>query len=277
MFLTTDIGSQMNTIIEKLIVSGIDLGGRILGAIIIFVVGKLLISWANKLFAKILVKRKVEVGVQTFLKSMVNILLLVMLGLAIIGKLGIELTGFAALLASAGVAIGMALSGHLQNFAGGIIVLVFRPYKVGDYIEAATGASGTVQEIQIFHTVLVSTDNKVIYAPNGAMSNAVVTNYSHKDVRRVDFSFGVEYGEDYQRVQQILSEIIAADKRIMTSPAPFIELGSLGQSSVNITVRVWVNAADYWNVYFSMNQTVYTTFNKEGINFPYPQLTIHQA
>lgn len=277
MFLTTDIGSQMNTIIEKLIVSGIDLGGRILGAIIIFVVGKLLISWANKLFAKILVKRKVEAGVQTFLKSMVNILLLVMLGLAIIGKLGIELTGFAALLASAGVAIGMALSGHLQNFAGGIIVLVFRPYKVGDYIEAATGASGTVQEIQIFHTVLVSTDNKVIYAPNGAMSNAVVTNYSHKDVRRVDFSFGVEYGEDYQRVQQILSEIIAADKRIMTFPAPFIELGSLGQSSVNITMRVWVNAADYWNVYFSMNQTVYTTFNKEGINFPYPQLTIHQA
>ena len=277
MTLTTDFSAQLDTVIGKLIDLGVDLGGRILGALIIFIIGKFLISWANKLFAKLLIKRKVDAGVQTFLKSMVSLLLYVMLGLAVIGKLGIELTGFAALLASAGVAIGMALSGNLQNFAGGIIILVFRPYKVGDYIEASTGASGTVQEIQIFHTVLVTPDNKVVYAPNGAMSNAVVTNYSHKEVRRVDFSFGVEYGTDFDRVQAVLNSIIAADNRILSTPAPFIELGQLADSSVNITVRVWTKASDYWGVFFDMNKTVYATFNKEGIEFPFPQLTVHSV
>lgn len=277
MTLTTDFSAQLDTVIGKLIDLGVDLGGRILGALIIFIIGKLLISWANKLFAKLLIKRKVDTGVQTFLKSMVSLLLYVMLGLAVIGKLGIELTGFAALLASAGVAIGMALSGNLQNFAGGIIILVFRPYKVGDYIEASTGASGTVQEIQIFHTVLVTGDNKVVYAPNGAMSNAVVTNYSHKEVRRVDFNFGVEYGTDFDRVQAVLNSIIAADNRILSTPAPFIELGQLADSSVNITVRVWTKASDYWGVFFDMNKTVYATFNKEGIEFPFPQLTVHSV
>lgn len=277
MILTADLSTQLNTVIEKLIASGIELGERILGALIIFIIGKILVNWANKLFAKLLVKQKVDVGVQTFLKSMVSLLLYVMLGLAVIGKLGVELTGFAALLASAGVAIGMALSGNLQNFAGGIIILVFRPYKVGDYIEADTGASGTVQEIQIFHTVLVTGDNKVVYAPNGAMSNAVVTNYSHKEVRRVDFSFGVEYGTDFDRVQAVLKQIIAADERILSTPAPFIELGQLADSSVNITVRVWTKASDYWGVHFDMNKTVYATFNKEGIEFPFPQLTVHSV
>jgi len=277
MILTVEIGTQLNEIVSKLIASGIDLGERILGALVIFIVGKFLVNWANKLLAKVLAKRKVEAGVQTFLKSMANILLMIMLGLAVIGRLGIELTGFAALLASAGVAIGMALSGNLQNFAGGIIILLFRPYKVGDYIEANTGASGTVQEIQIFHTVLVTPDNKVVYAPNGAMSNAVVTNYSHKEVRRVDFNFGVEYGTDFEHVQAILKKLIGADKRILTTPEPFIELGQLADSSVNITVRVWVNASDYWGVYFDMNKAVYTTFNNEGIEFPFPQLTVHQA
>ena len=277
MTLTTDFSAQLDTVIGKLIDLGVDLGGRILGALIIFIIGKFLINWANKLFAKLLIKRKVDAGVQTFLKSMVSLLLYVMLGLAVIGKLGIELTGFAALLASAGVAIGMALSGNLQNFAGGIIILVFRPYKVGDYIEASTGASGTVQEIQIFHTVLVTGDNKVVYAPNGAMSNAVVTNYSHKEVRRVDFSFGVEYGTDFDRVQAVLNGIIAADNRILSTPAPFIELGQLADSSVNITVRVWTKASDYWGVFFDMNKTVYATFNKEGIEFPFPQLTVHSV
>ncbi len=277
MTLTTDFSAQLDTVIRKLIDLGVDLGGRILGALIIFIIGKFLINWANKLFAKLLIKRKVDTGVQTFLKSMVSLLLYVMLGLAVIGKLGIELTGFAALLASAGVAIGMALSGNLQNFAGGIIILVFRPYKVGDYIEASTGASGTVQEIQIFHTVLVTPDNKVVYAPNGAMSNAVVTNYSHKEVRRVDFSFGVEYGTDFDRVQAVLNSIIAADNRILSTPVPFIELGQLADSSVNITVRVWTKASDYWGVFFDMNKTVYATFNKEGIEFPFPQLTVHSV
>ena len=275
--LTSNYTTQINEVLSKLLDSGIELGWRILGAIVIFLVGKLIVNWANKLFAKLLVKQKVEPGVQTFLKSLVNILLLIMLGLAVIGKLGIELTGFAALLASAGVAVGMALSGQLQNFAGGIIILVFRPYKVGDYIESDNGASGTVQEIQIFHTVLVTPDNKVVYAPNGSMSNAICTNYSHMDERRLDFVVNIEYGEDYNKVEGVIREILAADERILKTPAPFIELGKLSESSVDITVRVWVKASDYWAVHFQTNQNIYKTFNECGISFPYSQIVVHQG
>ena len=268
---------QINEAINKLIDGSINLGGKILGALIIFIIGKFIVNWINKLFAAMLQKRKVDASIQSFLKSIVNITLLVMLFLAVIGQLGIELTSFAALLASVGVAVGMALSGNLSNFAGGVIILVFRPYKVGDYIEASTGATGTVTDIQIFHTVLTTPDNKVIFAPNGAMSGAVVTNYSRKDTRRVDFSFGVEYGTDFNQAKSIIMEVINQDGRILKDPAPFVELGALADSSVNITVRVWVNAADYWGVNFDMNKNVYATFNEKGISFPFPQLTVHQA
>ena len=234
-------------------------------------------NWLNKLFSKLLQRRNVDESIQGFLKSMVNILLLVMLILAVIGKLGIELTGFAALLASAGVAIGMALSGNLSNFAGGVIILIFRPYKVGDYIESSTGASGTVKEIQIFHTILTSSDNKTIYVPNGSMSSAVITNFNKLGTRRIDFSFGVEYGSDFNKVREVIMSVIAADERILQTPAPFVELGALADSSVNITVRVWAKSSDYLVVYFDMNKNIYTTFNEKGISFPYPQLTIHQA
>ena len=277
MFSTTITSEMVNDFIAKALNAGIDLGGRILAALIIFIIGKFLINWANRLFATMLQKRKVDASIQSFLKSIVNITLLVMLFLVVIGKLGIELTSFAALLASVGVAVGMALSGNLSNFAGGVIILVFRPYKVGDYIEASTGASGTVTDIQIFHTVLTTPDNKVIFAPNGAMSGAVVTNYSRKDTRRLDFTFGVEYGTDFNQAKAIILEIINKDNRIMKDPAPFIELGALADSSVNITVRVWVNASDYWAVNFDMNKNVYATFNEKGISFPFPQLTVHQA
>lgn len=272
------ITSEMvNEFIAKALNSCIDLGGRILAALIIFIIGKLIVNWINRLFAKMLERRKVDASIQSFLKSIVNITLMVLLFLAVIGKLGIELTSFAALLASAGVAIGMALSGNLSNFAGGVIILVFRPYKVGDYIEASTGASGTVTDIQIFHTVLTTPDNRIVFAPNGAMSGAVVTNYSRKDTRRVDFSFGVEYGTDFELAKSTIMEVISKDSRILKDPAPFIELGALAESSVNITVRVWVNAADYWGVNFDMNKNVYATFNEKGISFPFPQLTVHQA
>ena len=277
MFSTTITSEMVNEFIAKALNASIDLGGRILAALIIFIIGKILVNWANKLFAKMLEKRKVEPSIQSFLKSIVNITLLVLLFLAVIGKLGIELTSFAALLASAGVAVGMALSGNLSNFAGGVIILVFRPYKVGDYIEASTGAAGTVTDIQIFHTVLTTPDNKLIFAPNGAMSGAVVTNYSRKDTRRVDFLFGVEYGTDFNQAKSIIMEVINKDSRILKDPAPFVELGALADSSVNITVRVWVNAADYWAVNFDMNKNVYATFNEKGISFPFPQLTVHQA
>ena len=277
MFLNVNIAEQINGVVTNLLDSGVELGQRILAAIVIFVVGKFIVTWLNKLFAKLLERRKVEAGVQSFLKSMVNILLLLMLGIAVVSKLGIEITGFAALIASAGVTIGMALSGNLQNFAGGVIVLLFRPYKVGDYIESSTGASGTVMEIQIFHTVLKTPDNKVIFAPNGNMSNSVVTNYSQESTRRVDLSFSMEYGEDYKRVEKVLKDLIAADSRILTTPEPFVRLGEMADSSVNITVRLWVNAADYWNVHFDMKEAVYTTFTKEGISIPYPQMVVHQA
>jgi small conductance mechanosensitive channel len=277
MFSTTITSEMVNEFIAKALNASIDLGGRILAALIIFIIGKILVNWANKLFAKMLEKRKVEPSIQSFLKSIVNITLLVLLFLAVIGKLGIELTSFAALLASAGVAVGMALSGNLSNFAGGVIILVFRPYKVGDYIEASTGAAGTVTDIQIFHTVLTTPDNKVVFAPNGAMSGAVVTNYSRKDTRRVDFLFGVEYGTDFNQAKSIIMEVINKDSRILKDPAPFVELGALADSSVNITVRVWVNATDYWAVNFDMNKNVYATFNEKGISFPFPQLTVHQA
>lgn len=277
MFLNVNIAEQINGVVTNLLDSGVELGQRILAAIVIFVVGKFIVTWLNKLFAKLLERRNIEAGVQSFLKSMVNILLLLMLGIAVVSKLGIEITGFAALIASAGVTIGMALSGNLQNFAGGVIVLLFRPYKVGDYIESSTGASGTVMEIQIFHTVLKTPDNKVIFAPNGNMSNSVVTNYSQESTRRVDLSFSMEYGEDYKRVEKVLKDLIAADSRILTTPEPFVRLGEMADSSVNITVRLWVNAADYWNVHFDMKEAVYTTFTKEGISIPYPQMVVHQA
>ena len=268
---------QINEVINKLINGSIDLGGRILAALIIFFIGKYLINWANKLFAKMLQNRNVDASIQGFLRSIVNITLLVMLFLAVIGKLGIELTSFAALLASVGVAVGMALSGNLSNFAGGVIILVFRPYKVGDYIETSTGASGKVTDIQIFHTVLTTSDNKVVFAPNGTMSSAVVTNYNRKETRRLQFTFGVEYGTDFEVAKSVLLDIINQDSRILKNPEPFIAVGELADSSVNIIVRVWVNSDDYWNVNFDMNKNVYATFNEKGISFPFPQLTVHQA
>ncbi len=277
MFSTTITSEMVNEFIAKALNASIDLGGRILAALIIFIIGKFLINWANKLFATMLQKRKVDASIQSFLKSIVNITLLVLLFLAVIGKLGIELTSFAALLASVGVAVGMALSGNLSNFAGGVIILVFRPYKVGDYIEASTGAAGTVTDIQIFHTVLTTPDNQTIFIPNGPLSSNVIKNYSTQDLRRVDWSFGVDYGTDYEKVKAVIEKLIAADSRILKDPAHFIALGALADSSVNITVRAWVKSADYWGVFFDMNKIVYETFNKEGIEFPFPQLTVHQG
>lgn len=272
----TESQTSFSQVLDKLISFGMDAGKDILVAILIYVIGRFIIKHIDKLFSRLLKKRNVEASVQTFLKSFLRIMLNLILAFAIISKLGVETTSFAALLASAGVAIGMALSGNLSNFAGGLIILLFKPFKVGDYIEGS-GVSGSVQEIQIFHTILVTPDNRVIYAPNGALSSSAVTNYSKKELRRVDFTFGVEYNEDFDRVKATIEKVIAADTRILKEPSPTIELGALSASSVDITVRVWVKASDYWNVFFYMNKTVYATFNKEGIGFPFPQLTVHQS
>ena len=268
--------SKLQYLVEKMMGWGVDIGGRIISAAIIYFIGRILISLIKKFIAKVLVKRNIDAGIQSFVRSLVNILLTVLLVVAVIGKLGIETTSFAALLASAGVAIGMALSGNLQNFAGGLVILFLRPYKVGDWIESQ-GVSGTVREIQIFHTILTTADNKVIYIPNGALSSGTVINYSKEDTRRVDWVIGVEYGEDYDKVEETVRRIIAADKRILNTPEPFLALHALADSSVNVVIRVWVKSQDYWGVYFDMNRIIYSEFNKEGISFPFPQLTVHQA
>ena len=254
----------------------VTLGVTLLKALLVFIVGRLVISLLNRLVRKILSRRNIDPSVKTFVGSLVNVLLIVLLAVSIVAILGIETTSFAALLASAGVAVGMALSGNLSNFAGGLIILLFKPFKVGDYIEGQ-GESGTVREIQIFHTILTTPDNKVVYIPNGALSGGAITNYSREPLRRVDWTFGVDYGEDYQKVKGVITSIIARDARILQEPVPFVALHALADRSVNVVVRVWVASADYWDVYFDINQAVYETFNREGIDFPFPQLTVHQA
>lgn len=267
---------KLSVISQQLLDFAVRAGERILIAVIVYIVGRFLISILNKFVGRLLDRRKIDVTIKTFVRSLVNILLTILLIISVVGALGVETTSFAALLASAGVAVGLALSGNLQNFAGGLIVLLFKPYKVGDLIESQ-GVTGTVKEIQIFHTILVTGDNKVIYIPNGAMSSGVVTNYSNQDLRRVEWIVGIDYGEDYEKVQQVVSEILTADKRILTEPAPFVALHALDASSVNVIARVWVKTEDYWGVYFDINKAIYETFNEKGINFPYPQLTVHQG
>lgn len=265
---------KIDLLVRKLIEFCITAGRHILIAAIIFIVGRLLISFINRIVANMLSRRHIDASVQTFLRSLVKILLTVLLIVSVIGALGINTTSFAALLASAGVAIGMALSGNLQNFAGGLVILLFKPYRVGDWIEAQ-GVQGTVKEIQIFHTVLTMSDNKVVYIPNGSMSTAVVINYSRNDSRRLEWTIGIDYGEDVTRAQKAIEKALGTDARILTDPAPFIAVTALADSSVNLVVRAWVKTADYWPVYHETLRRIYDTFNSEGINFPYPQQTVH--
>lgn len=266
--------ANFDKLLEKLLDMSITAGKHILAAAVVFFLGRILVRFLNNLFAKMLGRRKIDVGVQSFLRSAVNILLTVLLVVSVIGALGISTTSFAALLASAGVAIGMALSGNLQNFAGGLVILLFKPYKVGDWIEAQ-GVQGRVSEIQIFHTILTMVDNKVVYIPNGSMSTAVVINYTRNDTRRVEWTIGVDYGEDVERVRTAIRGVIDADARILADPAPFVAVGALADSSVNIVVRVWTRQEDYWAVFHETYQKIYAEFNRLGIDFPFPQQTVH--
>lgn len=272
-----ETGTKLSRVLDSLVEQGAALGWTLIKALLVFIVGRFLISMINKLVQRVLLKRNIDPSIKTFVGSLIHIILMILLIVSVVGALGVQTASFAALLASAGVAIGMALSGNLSNFAGGLIILIFKPYKVGDFIEAQN-LSGTVREIQIFHTVLTTTDNKVIYIPNGSLSSSAVINYSYQQVRRIDWTFGVEYGTDYAKVKGVLEEILAKDERILQEPAaPFIAMSQLADSSVNYVVRVWVNSPDYWNVYYDITRIVYERFNAEGIGFPFPQLTIHQA
>ena len=267
---------NLEQVIQQVITFCVDAGKSILLAAVIFIAGRFLISVINRLVAQMMERRKIDATIQSFLRSFINILLTILLLISVVSALGVNTTSFAALLASAGVAVGMALSGNLQNLAGGLIILLFKPYKVGDFVDAQ-GVSGTVKEIQIFHTVLVTPDNKIIYVPNGSLSSGSVTNYSLSQLRRVDWTVGVEYGTEIEKVRQTVLDLIKKDGRILTEPAPFIALSALADSSVNITIRVWVKNEDYWGVFFDMNQNIYEVFNREGISFPFPQVTVHQA
>ena len=271
------LASGNSEYLSELARKGVDLaieGGKsILIAVVIFFVGKLLISFVNRMVDHMMQRRKIEPTIQTFLKSLLNVLMMILLGITVISALGVNTTSFAALLASAGVAVGMALSGNLQNLAGGIVILLFRPYKVGDYIEAL-GTGGVVNAIQIFHTIILTVDNKKVYLPNGAMSSGNITNFSSEETRRVDFTVGVEYGEDSERVRRVLLELFAAEERILQEPAPVVFVKELAASSVNFTARVWVRTPDYWDVFFEMSERIYCEFNKRGISFPFQTITL---
>lgn len=266
---------EFSQIIQQLTTLGIEAGKSILLAVLIFVVGRYIVKFINRIVAGMMERRHMDPTIQSFLRSFINVLLTTLLVITTVSALGINTTSFAALLASAGVAVGMALSGNLQNLAGGIILLLFKPYKVGDFIEGQ-GVSGTVKEIQIFHTIILTADNKQIYVPNGALSSGSVTNYSSQPLRRVDITVGVEYGTEVDTVKQALEEILKADSRIMSAPAPFIALSNLADSSVDFTIRVWVGVADYWPVHFDLKRAIYEEFNRRGIGFPFPQVQIHQ-
>lgn len=267
---------RLELIVQQFLDWGINAGKSIIVAVLVFIVGRFLVSLLNRLVAGMLERRHVEATIQTFLKSFVNIMLTILLIISVVGALGVNTTSFAALLASAGVAVGMALSGNLQNLAGGLIILLFKPYKVGDWVEAQ-GTSGTVKEIQIFHTLLTTGDNKVVYIPNGAMSSGIITNFSRNELRRVEWIIGVEYGDDIDRIIETVREVVNNDKRIQPTPEPTVVLYALSASSVDICIRAWTTTAEYWNVYFDMNRSIYEEFNKRGIDFPFPQLTVHQS
>ena len=267
---------RLEKMINSLVEQGSHLGWTIIKAILVFIVGRFVIQMINKLVRRILTKRDFDPSVKTFVGSLVNVTLMILLIISVVGALGVQTTSFAALLASAGVAVGMALSGNLSNFAGGLIILLFKPYKVGDYIESQ-GVGGTVREIQIFYTILLTADNKNIYIPNGSLSSGVVTNIGREPTRRVEWTFGVDYGSDYEHVKRVIESVLAQDARILNEPAPFIALSALADSSVNVVVRAWVKSPDYWGVYFDTNKAIYATFNAQGIGFPFPQLTVHQA
>ena len=266
--------TQIDLLLDRLLEFGISAGKHILIAAIVYAIGRAIIGIINRVVARLLNRQHIDPSVQTFLRSMIKILLTILLIISVIGALGINTTSFAALLASAGVAVGMALSGHLQNFAGGLVILLFKPYKVGDWIEAQ-GVQGCVKEIQIFHTVLVQADNKVVYVPNGSMSTAVVVNYSRLDTRRVEWTIGIDYGEDVDKARAAILEALGREPLILADPEPTVALGALADSSVNLTVRVWTKTGDYWPVFNNGYRLIYDAFNAKGINFPYPNQTVH--
>ncbi|WP_245593039.1 mechanosensitive ion channel family protein [Crocinitomix catalasitica] len=261
---------DMSTIWDKLI----EYGTSLIFAVAILVIGFMITKKVTKMFSKMLKKKEFDASLSGFLISMVSVILKVLVVLTALGQLGIEMTSFIAIIGAAGLAIGMAFSGTLGNFAGGIMILIFRPYKVGDYIKAQ-GEEGIVQQIQIFNTIILTVDNKTIIVPNGAMANGNMTNFTEQPIRRVDFTVGIAYGDDYDKAKAVLERFIKEDDNIIQDQANFIGLGTLADSSVNITLRVWTKTENYWDVFFKMNEKIYKQFGTEGLNIPFPQMDVH--
>ena len=262
-------------LLVELINKAVSFGLKVLAALLIYTIGIWLIRKFRSMLGKIFQRKETDATIASFVQSIAGIAMTIVLIIITIGVLGIDTTSFAALLAGGGMAIGMALNGTVQNFAGGIMILIFKPFKAGDYIESQ-GYSGTVSEVTITSTKLVTTDNRVIIIPNGLMSNGIINNFSNQTKRRVDLTVDVEYGSSSETVKTVLMKLIEEETRVINEPAaPFIALSALKDSSVQFTIRIWVNADDYWGVYFDMTEKIYNELPKHGIQFPFPQLDVN--
>ncbi len=253
---------------------GMEYGLKLIAAIVVFLIGKMVANWVKKLVARVMNKGGLDPIIVGFTSSIAYIAMMAFVIVAALGQLGIQTTSFIAILGAAGLAIGLALQGSLANFAAGFLMIIFRPFKVGDYIEGG-GVSGTVQAIHIFTTTLTTPDNKTIIVPNANIGNNNITNYSTQATRRVDLTVGVAYDADLKEVRSILEDIVSKDGRILKDPAHQIAVSELADNSVNFVFRLWVNSADYWDVFFDANETVKNRFDEAGIGIPFPQRDVH--
>lgn len=249
-------------------------GIKLVVAFIVLIIGRWLIKLVKKWMANGILSRKADPTLHKFLSNLASFVLNFILIIFVIGILGVNTSSLVALLASAGLAIGMALSGTLQNFAGGVVIMIFRPFKVGDFI-SAQGQEGVVKEIQIFNTIVLTTDNKVIHIPNGILSTGVMTVFTKEETRRIDWTISISYGDDYDKAKAVLLHLCNEDPRILKDPKAFVAIGALNNSSVDLRLRVWVKSADYWPVFFDMNEKVYKALPEAGLNFPFPQVNVH--
>ena len=266
---------EWDIVLQQMIDSAVEFTFSLIIAGLVFVIGKFIINKIHNVIGRIMDKQNADKSLRTFILSLTKITMMFLLIIIVIGILGIETSSFLALFASAGVAIGMALSGTLQNFAGGVLILLLKPYKVGDFIEAQ-GYSGTVKEIQIFHTVINTGDNKSILIPNGALSTGSINNASREDIRRVDWTVSISYGDNIDTARKAILDMLSQDNRVITLPekTPVVLLGNLNSSSIDLTVRAWVNSGDYWGLYHDINERIYNELPKHGLNFPYPHVEV---
>ncbi len=249
-------------------------GVKIIGAILILILGRIAVGIVANAIRRLMVRSEADPTLTKFLVTLTRIALLTFIIIAAIATLGVQTASFVAVLGAAGLAIGFALQGSLANFASGVMLIIFRPFKAGDYVEAG-GMAGTVEEIHIFQTIMKSPDNRQIFIPNSQITSGSITNYSAKDTRRVDMVFGIGYGDDIKKAKETLEQIVKEDSRVLEDPAPTIAVSELGDSSVNFVVRPWVKTADYWAVFFDIHEKVKMTFDEKGISIPFPQTDVH--